>query len=78
MQLHCCPVKKGGCAFIGMFSNAILTIQRGVDLNSIWHFSEGFRGGAGEQWQDGPSADDGHPAAAIPAARQTRCERHPC
>src|SRR5215831_5431447 len=24
----------------------------GVDLNSIWHFSEGFRGGACEQWQD--------------------------
>src|SRR5438874_6372022 len=23
-----------------MFSNVILTIQRGVDLNSIWHFSE--------------------------------------
>jgi hypothetical protein len=21
-----------------MFSNLILTIQRGVDLNSIWHF----------------------------------------
>src|SRR5712672_2781272 len=35
-----------------MFSNVILRFQRGVDLNSIWHFSEGFRGGAGEQWQD--------------------------
>src|ERR1700757_2797330 len=23
-----------------MFSNVILTISRGVDLNSIWHFSE--------------------------------------
>src|ERR1700730_3784972 len=33
-----------------MILNAVLVIWRGVDLNSIWHFSEGFRGGAGEQW----------------------------
>src|SRR6476646_11235406 len=35
-----------------MFLNAVLAIWRGVDLNSILHFSEDFRGGAGEQWQD--------------------------
>src|SRR2546423_12393562 len=45
-----------------MFSNVILTIQRGVDLNSIWHFSEGFRGGAGEQWQDAFRPTDGFSA----------------
>src|SRR5271166_1780222 len=38
------------------------TIWRGVDLNSIWHFSEGFRGGAGEQWQDAFRPTDGFSA----------------
>src|SRR5271166_7138642 len=38
------------------------TIWRGVDLNSIWHFSEGFRGGAGEQWQDAFCPTDGFSA----------------
>src|SRR5229473_4174886 len=35
-----------------MVFRSFSAILRGVDLNSIWHFSEGFRGGAGEQWQD--------------------------
>src|ERR1700720_2350347 len=45
-----------------MFPNVILTISRGVDLNSIWHFSEDFRGGAGEQWQDPFRPTDGFSA----------------
>src|ERR1700730_8450175 len=45
-----------------MFLNAVLAIWRGVDLNSIWHFSEGFRGGAGEQWQDAFHPTDGFSA----------------
>src|SRR3984893_14931914 len=32
------------------------------DLNSIWHFSEDFRGGAGEQWQDAFRPTDGFSA----------------
>src|SRR5712672_1560251 len=45
-----------------MFSNVILRFQRGVDLNSIWHFSEGFRGGAVEPWQDTFHPTDGFSA----------------
>src|SRR6202022_5198539 len=62
MSTHCRPVKSEAPAFNGMFLNAVLAIWRGVDLNSIWHFSEGFRGGADEQWQDAFRPTDGFSA----------------
>jgi hypothetical protein len=36
-------------------------------LNSIWHLSEGFRGGAGEQWQGGFRPIDGFSAVGLKA-----------
>jgi hypothetical protein len=45
-----------------MTLNGVLSIYRGVDLNWIWHFSEDFRGDAGEQWQDALRPTDGFSA----------------
>jgi hypothetical protein len=59
---HCCPVKSGMAAANSMILNAVLTIWGGVDLNSIWHFLEGFRGGASEQWEDAFRPTDGFSA----------------